>query len=373
MARNEVISSVLGLSATVFCALRGSGYWALVVGQLTTTLSSVCLAWLASGWQPSRPAIAKSAWEDLKFGGNLTGSNLATYLTTSGDNIIVGAMAGGLALGLYDRSYRLVIQPLGQVISPISRVAIPLLSRLGDKPDDFRDIYMKIFYLLNLATLPLMIVCIITGNSIVDVVLGSRWHQAGPVFSWICVGGLASAVYSSAFWLFIAQARSKEMRRYTMAAAVINLLSYVVGAHWGIVGIAASAGLVFTLVTMPLVLFGATRSGPVKFVALIWAELSFVAPGLLAVFLTIVITANAVVPILLSVSLCLCVLVFDVFPRGSFDTESTPASCQRLWFAGEAGASRSNEVTSTETTIVFSSPRSSHRLLEPKRCGLPLD
>jgi PST family polysaccharide transporter len=81
---------------------------------------------------PLAPQIVPSAWIDLKFGGNLTGANLATFITTAGDNITVGVMTGRVSLGLYDRSYRLVVGPLGQMLTPIGRVALPLLSRLID-------------------------------------------------------------------------------------------------------------------------------------------------------------------------------------------------------------------------------------------------
>jgi PST family polysaccharide transporter len=280
IARNEVAATFAGVVTTVFCAWRGWGYWSLVAGQFVSTITGNVLAWAICGWRPSRPKFVQSAWTDLKFGGNVTGANLATFITTSGDNIIVGVMTGRVSLGLYDRSYRLVVGPLGQMLTPISRVALPLLSRLIDRPDAYKAAYLKIFRALVLVTVPGLLVCITSGDVIIRVFLGSRWSDAAPIFSWICVGGLASGIYSSAGWLFISQGRAREFRHFTTIASIINVVTFVVGAYfWNIVGVAALGALGFVLLTTPLMLYGATRFGPVQGRDLIRCVASFAARG----------------------------------------------------------------------------------------------
>ncbi len=265
MAWNEVATSLIGVVVTIVCAKKGLSYWSLIAGQFASTICGNLSAWVACKWRPSRPNFVRSAWEDLRFGANLTGANLATFLTMSGDNMIVGLMAGRVALGLYDRSYRLVVQPISQILSPVSRVAVPLLSRFAHQPAEYRAAYLKVFRAIILTSVPVMLVCIMDGRMLIHVFLGPRWDQAGPIFSWICVGGLTSGIYSSSFWLFTSQDRTAEMRRIMTVAAVINILSYLVGIIWGIVGVAAMAAVVFVLITTPLVLYVATRSGPVHY------------------------------------------------------------------------------------------------------------
>ena len=264
LACNEVAAASVGMIVTVAAAWFGMSYWSLVLGQLCSTLASDVVAWLACKWRPSRPAVHDGARADLRFGGNVTGANLATYVTTSSDNVIIGVMNGEVPLGLYDRSYRLVVQPIGQMITPISRVALPLLSRLMERPIEYRVAYLRIARALMLLTVPAMLVCIVNATVMIDVFLGTRWHDAAPIFGWICVGGLTSAVYSSAMWLFISQGRTRDMRNILTVASILNLASYLVASFWGIVAVAAAGASVFVLVTTPLVVFGATRSGPVR-------------------------------------------------------------------------------------------------------------
>jgi polysaccharide transporter, PST family len=112
--------------------------------------------------------------------------------------------------------------------------------------------------------LPAMLVGISNGTTVVSVLLGPRWPEAAAIFSWLCVGGLTSGIYSSGFWLLISQDRTRELRHITFLAAVINVVSFLVGAFWGVLGVAIFASLNFVFLTTPLMLFGATRSGPVR-------------------------------------------------------------------------------------------------------------
>ena len=112
---------------------------------------------------------------------------------------------------------------------------------------------------------------------------------------------MTSPLYSSAYWLFISQARAKEMMQVTMAASVLNVASYLVGALWGVVGIAMCAALVFVFITTPLMLYAATRRGPVTpmdllrcvfpfilrsgavYALLFWAQQHINLPGIFAI------------------------------------------------------------------------------------------
>ena len=259
----EVATSLASIIATVALAMGGWGVWSLVYGQLAGSVVSTACNWLACRWLPSAPKRFAGLIEDVKFGSGLLGSNLANFLIQSGDNMIVGVTTGTAALGLYDRSYRLVVQPLGQLVAPIGRVAVPLLARLVGRPEVYARTYLDLFRALALLTMPLMLVCIVNADSVIAVLFGPRWAAAAPVFAWVCVGGLTSAVYGSIAWLFISQARTHEMMRMNLVVMVISFVSFFIGSRWGVVGIAAAGALGFVLLSTPLNFRAVTRAGPI--------------------------------------------------------------------------------------------------------------
>ena len=259
----EVATSITSIVATVVLASLGWGVWSLVYGQLAGSLVSTICNWLACRWWPSAPRPFTGLLEDVKFGSGLLGSNLANFLIQSGDNMIVGVTTGTAALGLYDRSYRLVVQPLGQLVAPIGRVAVPLLARLVTRPEVYARTYLDLFRALALLTTPLMLVCIVNADAVIAVLFGPRWAAAAPVFGWVCVGGLTSAVYGSIAWLFISQARTHEMMRMNLVVMVISFVSFFIGSRWGVAGIAAAGAIGFVLIATPLNFRAVTRVGPI--------------------------------------------------------------------------------------------------------------
>jgi len=266
----------------VVLAWLGWGVWSLVYGQLAGSLVSTVCNWLACRWLPSAPRKVSGLIEDVKFGSGLLGSNLANFLIQSGDNMIVGVTTGTAALGLYDRSYRLVVQPLGQLVAPIGRVAVPLLARLVARPEVYARTYLDLFRALALLTTPLMLVCIVNADGVIAVLFGPRWAAAGPVFGWICVGGLTSAVYGSIAWLFISQARTHEMMRMNLVVMVISFVSFFIGARWGVVGIAAAGAISFVALSTPLNFRAVTRVGPIAGRDVLFAAVPIVLQSVIA-------------------------------------------------------------------------------------------
>jgi PST family polysaccharide transporter len=260
----EVTTSLTSIVATVLLAMRGWGVWSLVYGQLAGSVVSAACNWLACRWLPSAPRRFSGLIEDVKFGSGLLGSNLANFLIQSGDNMIVGVTTGTAALGLYDRSYRLVVQPLGQLVAPIGRVAVPLLARLVGRPEVYARTYLDLFRALALLTTPLMLTCIVNADAVIAVMFGPRWAAAAPVFGWVCVGGLTSAVYGSIAWLFISQARTHEMMRMNLVVMLISFASFLIGSHWGVAGVAAAGAIGFVLIANPLNFRAVTRVGPIR-------------------------------------------------------------------------------------------------------------
>lgn len=259
----EVLAMSTGLVSGIVAALHGAGYWSLVIMQAVNSTASMLLAWAACGWRPGPPRREPGVSALMRFGVNLMGSNLASYLSMSADNVIVGVVSGKVQLGLYDRSYNLVVKPLWQLMAPTSRVAIPLLSRLQAVPDQYGRAYITMLQLTNLLCAPGLIATMVVAGPLIALALGPKWIAMVPVFTWICFGGLAASLSSSSYWLFTTQNRTHEQVRVGTVTALISVASFALGAAWGAVGVAKVSALSFMFLQTPFAIWAATRRGPV--------------------------------------------------------------------------------------------------------------
>jgi PST family polysaccharide transporter len=263
LAALDVAPPTLGLAAGLAAARSGWGYWSLLAATIAETLATVVLAWSLSDWRPGRPTHPLGAGRLIRMGWHITGYNLAGYVTTSVDNILLGVFQGSVALGLYDRGYKLVTQPVAQLLMPVGRVATPLLTRLRTDPQRYKRAYLDMLRILMLAGVPGILFTMIMAKPLVLLLLGRQWEGVAPIFSWLCLGSLASPLYSSTFWLFTTQEQTKRQLVYVTATSAISVIAFVAGLPWGPVGVSAGAGLSFLLVSTPLVCWGATRDGMV--------------------------------------------------------------------------------------------------------------
>jgi polysaccharide transporter, PST family len=259
----EVTAVLAGAITGIVAARAGLGYWSLVLMQAVNAGLTMVLAWACCGWRPSRPAREPGVSSLLRFGAHIMASNLAAHLATSADNIVVGIANGKVALGLYDRSYNLVVKPLWQLMAPASRLAVPLLSRLQGHDERYARAYLLMVQLATVACVPGLIAASVVAEPLIGLLLGPKWSAMPPVFVWICLGSIASPLASSTYWLFVTQNRTGEQMRLGIITALISVASFIIGAWWGVVGVAMVAALGYVFVQTPLLLWQATKRGPV--------------------------------------------------------------------------------------------------------------
>ncbi len=263
MAVFEVVALTVGAVCGIGSAMAGAGYWALVLSQVAASVTSALLLWCYAGWRPSRPERDPEVVSMLKFGGHITGANLAGYLNVSIDNMMIGVVIGDVGLGIYDRAWKLAVQPLSQLTAPVDRLALPVLARLQAEHDRYRAVYVQMLQLLCLVATPGLLFALVMAEPLILSLFGDKWAATIPVFVWIGLGALITPLNIGAFWLFTSQGRGKQQMSFTIVVAVINILAYASGLPWGPVGVARASALSVYALQCPLLIWAATKEGPV--------------------------------------------------------------------------------------------------------------
>ena len=264
LAVAEVVALIVSIAVAVTLAWRGAHYWALVVSQLCLGVTYLLAVWIACGWRPGLPVRYSGVRQMLAFGGNLTGFGVVNYFARNLDNLLIGRFWGAGQLGLYARAYQLLLLPIDQMITPISAVAVPALSRLKDSPERYRSAYLRLLEKVALLTMPIMAFMIVSSDWLVAIVLGPNWAGVGPIFSLLGIAGLVQPLASTTGWLFVTQGRTNDMFKWGMIGSTITVIAIVAGLKWGAMGVAASYSLTHVLIVIPILFWFVSRSGPVR-------------------------------------------------------------------------------------------------------------
>ena len=166
-------------------------------------------------------------------------------------------------LGLYDRAYKLLLMPLQQVNAPLSRVMLPILSRLVAEPDRYRHAYLRTLRQMLLLVLPGVAFMVGTAPTLIPLLLGAPWAGAAPIFQALGLAALIQPITSTTGWLLISQGRTRHYVYGGLFGTVMNIAAFVIGLRWGAIGV-ATAYAISEYLKAPGIWWLVTREGPIR-------------------------------------------------------------------------------------------------------------
>jgi polysaccharide transporter, PST family len=322
LAALDTLSVLAGFLGGMLLAVAFHTYWALFASYAISVSVNVIGAWIGTGFVPGLPRWEASAGQMVRLGAGFTSFNFFNFVVRNLDNVLIGRVWGDAALGLYDRAYRFLLFPLIQINAPLARVMLPTLARLRTDELRYRSAYLQAVNQLLLVTQPGIVFAIATADILVPVLLGDKWRAAGPIFQWMGLAALTQPISGATNWLFISQQQSKAFAWFGAFNAAISSLAFCAGLPWGPIGVAAAYSISQILFRTPLVLWIATRTGPVKLQDLCSIGIIHAIAGA-ASFIAIIV-ARRLVPVegipalvvLLCLSYALTLLVLALIPSG---------------------------------------------------------
>jgi O-antigen/teichoic acid export membrane protein len=249
LAKLEVSTMVLSVGAAIAGASLGWGVWSLVAMNAAGALYRLGVLVGCAKPHFGPPRISRSVLPFLTSGGSIFGSQLLNYAARNVDNVAVGSFLGPAVLGYYSRAYSLLIMPLSQINGPLSRVALPVLSRLQDQPERFRRYISASLLVISYVSLPAFAVLAGVAFPLVELLLGPNWSPTAAIFQLLAIAGLAQPLSSAVGWLFISLNRMHQQLLYSLVAQPLLIGSYFAG--MGLGGVQGLA-LVYSLTSVAL-------------------------------------------------------------------------------------------------------------------------
>ena len=241
-------ATVFGGAVGLVAAILGAGAWALVdpaTGD-ESRLHPAC-----SGGRPPGGRSCCSLDVSLRslggFGAHVWGSRLIGFAGGNADNIIVGRMLGDSALGLYSVAFNLITLPIVRLVVPVQDTLFPVFSRLQNDRQRLAGLWLRANTLIIAIIAPAILGVALTANDLVDVVLGSRWQGVAVILQILCAFAFVACLGTLGQTVLFALGQARTVFRFSMFITFSNIAAFLIGAHWGVAGVAAAA----TIVTVP--------------------------------------------------------------------------------------------------------------------------
>ncbi len=247
----QISGAICGTASAIAIALAGGQVSALVAAALVMSFTNTVVVWILSPLRVRAVFHVADARRILSFGIHLTGSNVMNYFSRNADNVLVGRYLGSGPLGYYQMGYMFMSLPLFNFTNMLAQVTYPALSRFHADHERFRAAYLRMSSLISLVAFPAMLGLGITAQPFVRVFLGPKWM---PVATLLMVFGPLGALQSlgTVNLIFNTQGRTDLLFRWQIFASICYVGSFVVGLRWGIIGVAISYSIVWTLLMVPM-------------------------------------------------------------------------------------------------------------------------
>lgn len=286
----EVVALLFSAVVAIVAAMRGLGYWALVLHELALHSAMIGGAWLFCGWRPGAPTAAGPVRPLLDYGRPLTAFRLLQSLRVQFDRFLVGRTASPSALGAYASASNLLLRIMHRIMGPVSRVAVSSLSRFQDQVEEFREHYrLSVLWTMTLS-LPVVVFVALESEVVVLGLLGPQWTEAIPIFEILAIGAVAVLLRPATNWVLQAIGRTDRQLRWGLIEVVAYLVAFLLAARWGVLGIATANVVVAYLTLLPRAVYS-FRHSPVG-VGDLWG--GFWRPGTAALLAAGVWTASSV-------------------------------------------------------------------------------
>jgi O-antigen/teichoic acid export membrane protein len=235
----DAVGRVVETVVAIGLALWLWNAWALVGGALVGEAAATAMTYLRHPYRPRARLVRREVANLVGYGRWIVGSRLIEWAVVNGVQALIGRALGTSALGVFQMAERVTQLPISHLPRMAAHVTLSAFAKLQSDPIRVRAAYLRVLALVALVSCPAAALLGGYGESIVRVVLGARWTEAGPIVQILALYGVFRCVASTVVPLF--QGVGRPALQMVVVASELVAVAALVGPllHRGTAGAAA--------------------------------------------------------------------------------------------------------------------------------------
>ena len=266
--RANFLSAVVGAIVGPACAVAGLGVWTLVIAPIALfTTRALMLGVLGRWWVWPRFGLA-GAGALLGYGGTVLIGDVLWFLQNQVDVFIAGRRLDAHLLGLYSEGLFLTQILVNKFVPALNEVAFPTYARMQTDRGAVARGFAGAAGVIMLVAMPFYAGLAATAGPLVVAAMGDQWRDAAPIVRLLAIAMPFVTLHILYPAATNALGRPAIAVKSTGAGALLLTIAFLVGVHFGAIGMAAA-----WLAAMPLLLIvSSTLSLPA--IGLAWRDLA---------------------------------------------------------------------------------------------------
>ncbi|WP_428334133.1 oligosaccharide flippase family protein [Novosphingobium sp.] len=261
LAMRTLISVGVAGCCGIALAVLKCGAYAIVLQALIQAATGTALLRYFSPWRPVLRVTAADYRAVLRFARHLFATGTLNFVVGNADLVIVGAVLGVRAAGIYAVARRALFAANGLISTALYQVSLSIFSRLQDTPRELDRQFLALIASTSLITVPLFFAAVGLADPLVQLCFGARWIEAAPVMMILMPAGALQSlgIYNQA--VAVATGRPHLQTRLALANAAVAIPVLIVMAPHGTIAVATGYTLATYLVYPASIAVVARSSG----------------------------------------------------------------------------------------------------------------
>lgn len=238
----DASTQLFGVAVMVIWAYFSPSVWALVVGSLISSFSSMVSSYVLFDGHHFRFAWDKSSVKELfTFGRWILLSSALGYIANQGDKLIMGKWLTMEDLGVYSIA-AVFASVVSMIAGPISSRLLQPLYRQHLDDNNYQSIY-KIRIRLNMAYAAGCILLAWSGDLIIRVLYDDRYVAAGWMLQLLALRSIGYCANTTLTPFLLSSGDSFSQMKFQMVSTSILIVGMLAGAQVGVFGLVLAYSL----------------------------------------------------------------------------------------------------------------------------------
>jgi teichuronic acid exporter len=232
VSQAEIISGVITLPVTLYCAIRGFGVWTLVIAFLVSSLVKSVATFAFAPWLPGLRIGGRRAKEMLHFSLKTLGITILWALQEQANVLVIGKVTGQVTVGLYSMAKDLAMLPTAKMSSVVYMLSSPMMAELQTDIAAMRRAFFRAVRLTAAIALPASAGLALVADDMVAGFLGTKWLPAITLLRLLCLYAAVRAVDVLLPPVLVARRRQGFLFWYYFALLLAVPAAATLGALW---------------------------------------------------------------------------------------------------------------------------------------------
>ena len=229
----EIISAIVAGIAAIILAIKGYGYWALVVNTVLLSLVASVLRFIIVPWHPTFKINFRPVWEMFGFSFKLVIASFVTQLQNNIFSVVLGRAYTEREVGFYSQGNKWTVMGQTMISGTVSSVAQPTMARVTDSAERSLKVFRKFMRLSSCLVCPAMLGLAFIAPQLIQVI-NPEFMPSVPVMQFISLGCIAVSLSNMYSQMNIAHGRSDLNLLITILGAALQIAMAFVVYRYGI-------------------------------------------------------------------------------------------------------------------------------------------